>query len=60
MASITGHFNLASDFELRGDQVHDNVTYGDAVMIREGRVAFEGSARDLRTSKDPYLQTFLS
>lgn len=32
----------------------------DFVLIREGRVAFEGSAKDLRTSKDPYLQTFLS
>ena len=32
----------------------------DFVMIREGQVAFEGSAADLRTSKDPYLQTFLS
>jgi phospholipid/cholesterol/gamma-HCH transport system ATP-binding protein len=32
----------------------------DFVMIREGQVAFEGSAHDLRTSQDPYLQTFLS
>ena len=32
----------------------------DFVMIREGRVAFEGHAADLRTSKDPYLKTFLS
>ena len=32
----------------------------DFVMIREGQVAFEGSAADLRNSKDPYLQTFLS
>jgi phospholipid/cholesterol/gamma-HCH transport system ATP-binding protein len=32
----------------------------DFVMIREGRVAFEGSAWDLRNSKDPYLRTFLS
>ena len=36
------------------------VEEADFVMIREGRVAFEGSAHDLRTSKDPYLQTFLS
>jgi phospholipid/cholesterol/gamma-HCH transport system ATP-binding protein len=36
------------------------VEEADFVMIREGRVAFEGSAQDLRTSKDPYLQTFLS
>ena len=32
----------------------------DFVMIREGRVAFEGNASDLRTSKDPYLKAFLS
>jgi phospholipid/cholesterol/gamma-HCH transport system ATP-binding protein len=32
----------------------------DFVMIREGRVAFEGTAGELRHSKDPYLQTFLS
>jgi phospholipid/cholesterol/gamma-HCH transport system ATP-binding protein len=32
----------------------------DFVMIREGRVAFEGHAAELRSSKDPYLQTFLS
>jgi phospholipid/cholesterol/gamma-HCH transport system ATP-binding protein len=32
----------------------------DFVMIREGRVAFEGHASDLRNSKDPYLKAFLS
>jgi phospholipid/cholesterol/gamma-HCH transport system ATP-binding protein len=36
------------------------VEEADFVMIREGRVAFEGSASDLRQSRDPYLQTFLS
>ncbi|MEP6782696.1 MAG: ATP-binding cassette domain-containing protein [Acidobacteriota bacterium] len=36
------------------------VEEADFVMIREGRVAFEGSAGELRTSKDSYLQTFLS
>jgi phospholipid/cholesterol/gamma-HCH transport system ATP-binding protein len=36
------------------------VEEADFVMIREGRVAFEGSAADLRNSKDPYLQAFLS
>jgi phospholipid/cholesterol/gamma-HCH transport system ATP-binding protein len=36
------------------------VEEADFVMIREGRVAFEGSASDLRNSNDPYLQTFLS
>jgi len=36
------------------------VEEADFVMIREGRVAFEGSAWELRHSKDAYLQTFLS
>jgi phospholipid/cholesterol/gamma-HCH transport system ATP-binding protein len=36
------------------------VAEADFVMIREGQVAFEGSAHELRTSQDPYLQTFLS
>ena len=38
----------------------DKVEQADFVMIREGRVAFEGTAEELRHSKDHYLQTFLS
>lgn len=38
----------------------DKIEQADFVMIREGRVAFEGTADELRHSKDPYLQTFLS
>ena len=30
------------------------------VMLREGLIAFEGTAPELRASKDPYLQLFLS
>jgi len=30
------------------------------IMLREGLVAFEGNASELRASKDPYLKTFLS
>jgi len=30
------------------------------VMLREGLVAFEGSASELRGSKDPYIRSFLS
>jgi len=36
------------------------VEEADFVMIREGQVAFEGSAHELRTSQDSYLQSFLS
>jgi phospholipid/cholesterol/gamma-HCH transport system ATP-binding protein len=32
----------------------------DFMMIREGRVFFEGTASELRDSKDPYLLKFLS
>lgn len=32
----------------------------DFVMLRDGRIAFEGSATELRASTDPYLQAFLS
>lgn len=47
------------EVELRA-AAEEKVEEADFVMIREGRVAFEGSASDLRHSKDPYLQTFLS
>ena len=29
-------------------------------MLKDGVVAFEGNAAELRASTDPYLQTFLS
>ena len=30
------------------------------IMLKDGRIAFEGHAAELRASRDPYLQTFLS
>lgn len=36
------------------------IEQADFVMIREGKVAFEGTAGELRNSQDPYLQKFLS
>jgi phospholipid/cholesterol/gamma-HCH transport system ATP-binding protein len=30
------------------------------LMLKDGRVAFEGTATDLRASKDPYIVAFLS
>jgi phospholipid/cholesterol/gamma-HCH transport system ATP-binding protein len=30
------------------------------IMLKEGLIAFEGNAAELRSSKDPYIQTFLS
>lgn len=30
------------------------------IMLRDGAIAFEGSAAELRASRDPYIRTFLS
>ena len=30
------------------------------IMLKDGLIAFEGNAAELRESKDPYIQTFLS
>jgi len=40
----------------------DEAKVGEAefIMLKDGRVVFEGDADDLRTSQDEYLQTFLS
>jgi phospholipid/cholesterol/gamma-HCH transport system ATP-binding protein len=38
----------------------DKIEQADFVMIREGRVAFEGTAEELRRTQDKYLQAFLS
>ena len=32
----------------------------DFVMLRDARIVFEGSADELRQSRDPYLKAFLS
>jgi phospholipid/cholesterol/gamma-HCH transport system ATP-binding protein len=45
--------------ELR-EAAAQKIEEADFVMIRDGQVAFEGHAAELRASKDPYLQTFLS
>jgi phospholipid/cholesterol/gamma-HCH transport system ATP-binding protein len=42
------------------EAAREKVEQADFVMIKEGRVHFEGTAAELRHSKDPYLQTFLS
>ena len=39
---------------------HEKIEQADFVMIKEGQVHFEGTAEELRHSKDPYLLTFLS
>ena len=38
----------------------DKSEEAEFIMLRDGRVSFEGHAAELRVSDDPYLQTFLS
>jgi phospholipid/cholesterol/gamma-HCH transport system ATP-binding protein len=38
----------------------DKAEEAEFIMLREGRICFEGPAGALRRSTDPYLQTFLS
>lgn len=30
------------------------------IMLRDGQIAFSGSADELRATRDPYVRTFLS
>jgi len=61
-------FNVARTFvtrngeELGYHRVDDTrlLAGTEFLMLREGRVHFEGSPRDLETSPDPYLRDFLS
>ena len=38
----------------------DKSEEAEFLMLKDGRIAFEGHAAELRSSRDPYLQTFLS
>lgn len=38
----------------------EKMEQADFIMLRDGKIAFEGSADELRASTDPYLQAFLS
>jgi phospholipid/cholesterol/gamma-HCH transport system ATP-binding protein len=38
----------------------DKAEEAEFIMLKDGRVSFEGHAAELRSSNDPYLQTFLS
>ncbi len=43
-----------------GGATRTKVEEADFVMLREGRLVFEGSADELRSTTDPYLREFLS
>jgi len=62
-------FNIARTFVSHADGEHvDLETVEDGreppgtefLMLREGQVHFEGTAHELRTSRDAYIQTFLA
>ncbi|MGE0043195.1 MAG: ABC transporter ATP-binding protein [Vicinamibacterales bacterium] len=59
-------FYVATQMAERRDGVEifaapeDKAAEAEFVMLRDGKIAFEGSAHELRTSKDPYLRAFLS
>jgi phospholipid/cholesterol/gamma-HCH transport system ATP-binding protein len=38
----------------------EKLQQADFVMLRDAKIVFEGSAEELRTSRDPYLREFLS
>lgn len=38
----------------------DKAEEAEFIMLKDGGIAFEGHAADLRASSDPYLKTFLS
>jgi phospholipid/cholesterol/gamma-HCH transport system ATP-binding protein len=39
---------------------HDQLEETEFIMLRDGRIYFEGSAAELRGSTDPYLEAYLS
>ncbi|HUQ86914.1 MAG TPA: ATP-binding cassette domain-containing protein [Vicinamibacterales bacterium] len=59
VATHAARRNASGDIELF-EAAEAKTEEADFVMIREGRVAFEGNAAELRNSKDPYLRAFLS
>jgi phospholipid/cholesterol/gamma-HCH transport system ATP-binding protein len=60
-------FRIATHEAVREDgRIHiaqadpDKAEEAEFIMLREGRIAFEGHAAELRQSSDPYLKAFLS
>src|ERR671919_664840 len=42
------------------DPITSNTIEAEFIKLRDGGIAFEGNAAELRAANDPYLQTFLS
>ena len=58
---IATHEAVRADEELRIRPAGEEKTEeAEFIMLKDGEIAFEGTAAELRASRDPYLQTFLS
>lgn len=58
---IATHRAVNGNGEVRFEQAPpDDQEDTEFLMLRDGEVAFEGPATELRDSRDPYLQSFLS
>lgn len=61
-------FNVARTFMFRRDGVYvhnvvedfETLAGTEFLMLREGRVEFEGTAHEIKISQDPYIREFLS
>ena len=51
---------VGSEFVYERESDLSHLTGTEFLMLREGKVVFEGTPHELRTSKDPYIQEFLS
>jgi phospholipid/cholesterol/gamma-HCH transport system ATP-binding protein len=59
VATQSASRDAAGDLEIT-PATQAKIDEADFVMLKDGRIHFEGSADELRGSTDPYLQTFLS
>jgi phospholipid/cholesterol/gamma-HCH transport system ATP-binding protein len=59
VSSILVTHQLRDAFNVAGHEA-PQLPPTEFMMLREGRVEFEGSAHELRSSSDPYLREFLS
>ncbi len=58
---IATHEAVHEGHDIRiGEADERKADQAEFIMLKDGRIAFEGNASELRSSRDPYLQTFLS
>jgi phospholipid/cholesterol/gamma-HCH transport system ATP-binding protein len=58
---IATHEAVRENGQIRIINAHpDKAEEAEFIMLRDGTIAFEGHAAELRASKDPYLHQFLS